>query len=169
MKIGSNCELIGSFPGERLPLYNNLRILVLSNSFTNNGVNLIPWTIPTQIGSLSSLELFILSEAEKLVGSIPNEIGMLQNLQDLQLSFNDLTGSLPTQMSNMISLTALRINWNNLIGPIPVGFASLPALEVLELIYNSLTGKIPWSNNETNSMNNDSIIKQLNLVRINWN
>jgi len=80
-----------------------------------------------------------------LEGTIPNSIGQLTNLENLELSFNKLEGSIPSEIGNLKNLKVLAFNGNNLTGPIPTSIGNLSSLNQLHLSSNQLTGEIPQS------------------------
>eukprot|EP00984_Skeletonema_dohrnii_P026075 scaffold15347_cov73-Skeletonema_dohrnii-CCMP3373.AAC.1 len=77
-----------------------------------------------------------------LVGSIPTELGKLDNLVYLRLDRNDLTGGIPTELGDLDSLQGLFLNNNQLTGGIPTELGQLDNLEELWLDGNQLTGGI---------------------------
>ncbi|XP_057789382.1 receptor-like protein 7 [Salvia miltiorrhiza] len=76
-------------------------------------------------------------------GEIPNAIGDLTSLHQLNLSHNALNGSIPNSFGQLSNLESLDLSVNRLIGPIPVELAGLTFLQVLNLSYNKLVGEIP--------------------------
>lgn len=78
-------------------------------------------------------------------GVIVTEIGMLNGLQQLDLSNQEqgLTGHIPYELSQLDHLSHLRLSGNKLTGTIPVGLGFLLRLEELDLSSNDLTGGIP--------------------------
>lgn len=56
-----------------------------------------------------------------LLGSIPEEIGSLQLLESLDLSWNKLSGVLPPSLLDLSSLSELNLSNNDLWGEIPTG------------------------------------------------
>ncbi|XP_057797392.1 receptor-like protein 7 [Salvia miltiorrhiza] len=76
-------------------------------------------------------------------GEIPNAIGDLSILHQLNLSHNALNGSIPNSFGQLRNLESLDLSVNRLIGPIPVELAGLTFLQVLNLSYNKLVGEIP--------------------------
>lgn len=80
----------------------------------------------------------------KLSGNIPKEIGFLQNLTYLNLSFNNLTGGIPEEIGNLTNLTFLNLNRNPLGGCIPSTIGNLKKLEHLWLANCRLSGNIPY-------------------------
>ncbi|KAI8009621.1 Receptor-like kinase TMK4 [Camellia lanceoleosa] len=140
----------------------NLQILSLSNN-----PNLAPWTIPTDLTQSSSLSTFYASAAN-IVGSIPDIFGSFPNLQNLRLSYNNLTGSLPSSfrgsaisnlwlnnqlfglsgtidvLSSMTQLYQVWLQTNAFVGPIP-DLSKCTNLFDLQLRDNQFTGVVPPS------------------------
>ena len=104
--------------------------------------NNLTGTIPTEVGSLSSLTVLRLG-GNQLTGAVPAQLSNLAKLTILGLGDNQLTGPVPSQLGNLSSLTRLSL-WNNrLTGPIPAELGNLPQLEGMNLSANRLTGEIP--------------------------
>ncbi|CAN6442252.1 unnamed protein product [Victoria cruziana] len=99
-------------------------------------------TIPTQLASLTSLQLLNLSSTN-LSGSIPPELGNLPSLRLLDLSSNALVGSIPPQLGRLSSLQLLLLNSNRLSGPIPHQLGALSHLRILCLQDNDLNSTVP--------------------------
>ncbi|KAG2253008.1 hypothetical protein Bca52824_083144 [Brassica carinata] len=115
---------------------------------------------------VSKLELLYLHK-NKLVGSLPESLNMLENLTDLfvgnnsltgpvrfgsancknlltlELSYNEFEGGVPPELGNCSSLDALVIVSGNLSGTIPASLGKLKKLESLELFENRFSGEIP--------------------------
>ena len=98
--------------------------------------------IPPELGSLASLRYLWLFE-NQLTGSIPSELGGLASLEDLRLFENQLTGSIPPELGSLASLQYLWLSENQLMGGIPPELGSLANLRELQLFRNQLTGSIP--------------------------
>ncbi|CAL5410577.1 unnamed protein product [Camellia sinensis] len=120
-----------------------LRTLDLSmNSFQG--------TIPSEIGNLISLEYLYMYSSGDIEGQVPNSLGgelpdllgILENLQYLDLSWNSFWGSIPTSIGNMSSLQYLDLRSNNMNGTIPESFGKLTKLVQLYLQGNPWKGVI---------------------------
>lgn len=100
-------------------------------------------TIPPELGSLDDLEELSIGTNNDLTGTIPPELGNLANLKGLNLGSNHLTGAIPPDLGNLGQLYHLQLNRNQLTGAIPPELGSLDNLERLFLFHNQLTGAIP--------------------------
>lgn len=56
------------------------------------------------------------ADNNKLVGSLPRELGELTGLKHLLLKHNSLTGSLPTELGRLVNLDVLLLEQNNFVG-----------------------------------------------------
>jgi len=69
-------------------------------------------------------------------GALPNSIGKLRYLSELDLSYCQFNGTLPNSMSNLTHLTYLDLSQNNLGGVIPSSLFTLPSIEKILLAFN---------------------------------
>ena len=99
-------------------------------------------TIPPELGNLNNLERLSLTR-NQLTGDIPPELSLLTNLQLLALGGNQLSGEVPSSLGNITNLEELYLWGNQLTGPIPVGLGTLNNLHGLHLDGNQLSGEIP--------------------------
>ncbi|GLJ16878.1 hypothetical protein SUGI_0291140 [Cryptomeria japonica] len=84
--------------------------------------------------------------SQQFHGTIPWELGMLDELSLLALNANHLTGQIPSSLSNCTFLEVLDINDNNISGEIPGEFFSKTTnLMELYLAINQLTSGLPVS------------------------
>ncbi|EFJ24369.1 hypothetical protein SELMODRAFT_442594 [Selaginella moellendorffii] len=81
----------------------------------------------------------------KLSGSIPPELGQLQNLQHLWLCDNMLSGPIPSTLADATRLILLQLYDNQLSGQIPPQLTSLTSLSYFNVSNNNLSGPIPTS------------------------
>ena len=98
--------------------------------------------IPEALGRLAKLRDLNLGINE-LTGRIPDALGDLVNLYGLSLGFNKLTGTIPPRLGDLSGLIWFDLNANRLTGPIPDELASLTNLGWLELQSNGFSGTIP--------------------------
>ncbi|KAI9091614.1 hypothetical protein K1719_028057 [Acacia pycnantha] len=92
----------------------------------------------------SSLESLVLQNTS-LSGPIPQSLGHLFHLSELDISHNNLSGPIPQSLGHMLHLSKLDISHNNLSGPIPQSLGHLHHLLNLDISDNSLSGPIPQS------------------------
>ena len=90
--------------------------------------------------------------SNNLGGTIPGEISLLTNLQELTIVneltegyFNQIEGFLPSGLGDLAHLEILRIRGHNIAGPLPNQFNRLRKLKILDLSDNQLEGIIPDS------------------------
>ncbi len=93
----------------------------------------------------------------RLIGTIPPELGSLANLTDLNLSLNGLWGAVPPEFGRLAYLRSLYLSENDLSGEIPSELAALARLQTLHLFRNQLTGGIP------SELSNLRELRRLNL------
>jgi len=99
-------------------------------------------TIAAEIGILSNLQFIDLSENE-IIGTIPIGIRQLPNLSGLNLAFNQLQGSLERFHPD---LGFLNVSHNELNGLIGSDFGvEADNLEVLDASFNRIRGVLPSS------------------------
>ncbi|ONI35877.1 hypothetical protein PRUPE_1G558900 [Prunus persica] len=96
----------------------------------------------SQLGVLSNLQYLELY-SNNITGNIPAELGTLTNLVSLDLYLNGLRGTIPDTLGKLEKLRFLRLNNNTLTGDIPMALTKIQSLQVLDLSSNNLTGDIP--------------------------
>ncbi|KAL2467613.1 Leucine-rich repeat protein kinase family protein [Forsythia ovata] len=100
-------------------------------------------SVPREIMRLSSISISFNLAHNAFTGPIPNEVGSLINLVNLDLSHNRLSGFIPNSLSSCVSLQRLHLEANSLDGEIPRGLNALKGLQDLDLSQNNLSGPIP--------------------------
>ncbi|CAI9775272.1 unnamed protein product [Fraxinus pennsylvanica] len=80
-----------------------------------------------------------------LEGPLVPELGILANLQYLQVQRNKIGGEIPRALGNLTKLVSLGLDQNQLSGSIPETLGNLRLLRFLRLNSNNLTGRIPNS------------------------
>lgn len=114
-------------------------------TLTSNGVD---GSIVGDIGLLEHLEELNLSGNDGLRGSLPPEIGNLRKLASMNFSDSGLGGSIPPEIGTLESLTEFRnvspmFSPGTFTGPIPPEFGNLANLEVVDFSGNELSGSLP--------------------------
>ncbi|KAK7331219.1 hypothetical protein VNO77_25437 [Canavalia gladiata] len=105
--------------------------------------------LPSDIGLLSELQILDLSYNRNLTGTLPSEIGNLKKLTNLILINCSFTGPIPDTIGNLQRLIFLSLNSNGFNGPIPPAIGNLSRIYWLDLAENQLNGPIPVSNGTT--------------------
>lgn len=103
--------------------------------------NKLHGSIPDEIWALEDLQVLELDE-NAIEGSIPEGISRLSRLQTLSLSGNPLSGTLPTSLGLLANLTRLAVSDCALTGQLPDELANT-GLETLLLDGNGFVGTVP--------------------------
>jgi Leucine rich repeat len=100
-------------------------------------------TLPPEIGLLYELEDLNLFGNDDITGFLPEAWKNLVNLERLVLHNNRITGTLPTWIFKLTRLNTLNLANNNFYGPLPAGLGqAMPGLKTLSLEVNAFTGDI---------------------------
>ncbi|CAL5213928.1 unnamed protein product [Lathyrus oleraceus] len=114
-------------------------------------LNYLNGSIPDELGELENLEQLI-AWFNGLEGKIPPKLGQCKHLKDLILNNNHLSGEIPIELFNCSNLEWISLTSNELTGEIPKEFGLLTRLAVLQLGNNSFTGEIPSELANCNSL-----------------
>ncbi|KAH8518767.1 hypothetical protein H0E87_000572, partial [Populus deltoides] len=98
--------------------------------------------LPEELGDLPYL-LEIDLTRNYINGTIPPRLAQLPNLQKLSLIVNRLTGPIPPEIGNITTLEELVLDDNLLGGSLPPELGNLTSLRRLVLSSNNFTGRIP--------------------------
>ncbi|KAF8010398.1 hypothetical protein BT93_J1120 [Corymbia citriodora subsp. variegata] len=90
-------------------------------------------------GRVTALDL----PRQKLVGTIPPDIGNLTFLRRINLMANQLRGHIPKEFRRLFRLNTLVLEQNELGGEIPWNLSSCVGMRYLFMNYNRLSGRIP--------------------------
>ncbi|XP_058739250.1 MDIS1-interacting receptor like kinase 2-like [Vicia villosa] len=129
----SNNNIQGIIP-HALGFLNNLTRLDLSYNRLNGN-------LPLSFANLTKLEYLDISN-NKIQGFIPS-IGNLTHLQELDFSNNNIQGFIPHELGFLNNLITLGLSYNRLNGNFPLSFANLTKLEYLDISNNFLNGSLP--------------------------
>jgi len=142
----SDCGVYGTLPASLGDLSNLISIQVYDNDHDlPDSLNIdshLTGSIPPEIGNLENLQ-YIRLDNNNLSGEVPSEIGQLENLIYIILSGNQLTGEIPISLMNTSSLVSLSLSNNQISGQIPLEVSGLVNLETIDISNNLLTGIIP--------------------------
>lgn len=114
------------------------------SSITITDWNGISGEIPRCITTLSFLRIIDLS-GNRISGTLPAEIGKLQQLTRLTVADNLITGAIPPSLTAVTGLTHLDLRNNRISGPIPQGLGRFRILSRALLSGNQISGPIPDS------------------------
>ncbi|CDP14109.1 unnamed protein product [Coffea canephora] len=142
LEIGNSTNLVtldlsyNSFGGPILPtlgqLY-NLRSLDLSN-------NLFSGTIPSALFNLTNLSWLHIQCNPKIGGFLPEEIGNLKRLLELDLRYSRFSGSIPPTLGQLSNIRSLDLRNNHFNGTIPSALFNLTNLSWLHIQCNPKIG-----------------------------
>nr|XP_043607776.1 probable LRR receptor-like serine/threonine-protein kinase At4g37250 [Erigeron canadensis] len=79
----------------------------------------------------------------KLHGSMPENLGLIQNLKEIDLSNNSINGTIPLSLYSAPKLQLLDLSNNFISGDIVVFAGGWQSLKILNVSGNLLTGKLP--------------------------
>lgn len=113
----------------------------LSINLTDNNLN---GFIPEEIGLISNLEYLLLGN-NKLTGKIPDSICQLIHLNIIDLDHNELEGYIPSDIGLLKKLVTFNVTDNHLNGSIPQSIGKLVNLETFYIDGNQIEGNIPNS------------------------
>jgi Leucine-rich repeat (LRR) protein len=102
----------------------------------------------------------VLDLSNKGLTSIPIDVFNQTNLEELNVSHNNLTGAIQSQIGQLKNLKIFNASYNKMTG-VPAEIGQLQNLESLDLSYNQLTG-LP------NELGNLQKLKILNLTGNNY-
>ena len=100
-------------------------------------------SIPKELGLLENLQRVQLGSQRALIGHIPTELFLPPKLSTLELHSNDLSGSIPTWIGQSTNLQAIYLHQNQLSGTLPTEIGKLQVLQNLVIRNNLLSGTIP--------------------------
>ncbi|KAJ1267111.1 hypothetical protein BS78_07G031300 [Paspalum vaginatum] len=131
---------INSLEGPVPPLgsLSALSALILGSNFLKSDIG----AFITSLTNCSNLTLLLMRD-NRLDGSLPISVGNISlSLNRLDLGKNQIVGTLPEEIGNLLQLQLLAIDQNSISGEIPSGFWNLSNLVVLRLSQNKFSGEI---------------------------
>ncbi|XP_070014504.1 receptor kinase-like protein Xa21 [Nicotiana sylvestris] len=108
------------------------------------GQNQLSGSLPNCLGNVTSLREMQLG-SNKLSSNIPASLWSLKDLVVLDLSSNNMGGSLPPEIGKLKAATHMNLSMNQFSSGIPIEIGGLQNLVYLSLRHNKLQGSIPGS------------------------
>ncbi|KAL4188369.1 hypothetical protein AMTRI_Chr08g159730 [Amborella trichopoda] len=130
----SLCDLKGEFPAQIFQLQ---RLQMLDVSYNIRLSGYFPYFPPN-----SPIKNLLVSNTN-FSGPLPDSIGNLGSLIQLELNNCSFNGSIPVTLSNIADLLSLDLSFNQLSGGIPS--LGSQRIQEIDLSHNLLTGSIPTS------------------------
>ncbi|KAH7575490.1 hypothetical protein JRO89_XS02G0122800 [Xanthoceras sorbifolium] len=131
----NNSGFSGKFPWKSLENLTKLGFLSLGdNPFDSS-------PFPEEVLKLDKLYWLYLTNCS-ITGQIPGGIQNLTQLQNLELSDNQLSGEIPTEIVKLKKLWQLELYNNSLTGKLPAGFGNLTSLVNFDASQNRLEGDL---------------------------
>ncbi|ORY45075.1 L domain-like protein [Rhizoclosmatium globosum] len=115
----------------------------LMTSLTHVELTGFDGSIPSEIGMLVNLEILQITDCAFDDAVIPNELGMLMKLKMLAIDNCNISGPFPEVVCSLVGLDRLSLVSNRLYGNIPASIGNLKQLTRLQLSHNNLSGPIP--------------------------
>lgn len=131
----SPCTAVDKLQGELLGKTEEVRSqskLLNTQDYSSQKLKIFPTDV------LALPNTIVLRLSHNSVASIPAEIGLLINLEELYVDNNKLTGALPAEIRKMTKLTQLDASDNELTG-IPAEIGQMKNLKTLDLSNNNLS------------------------------
>ncbi|KAK9167518.1 hypothetical protein Scep_002709 [Stephania cephalantha] len=125
---------ITDFPQQMFHLP-NLKVLDLSHNFNLTG------SFPEFPPGSALQQLFL--AYTNYTGRIPDSIGNLKQLTDLEVGHCGFFGPLPHSLGDLEQLAVLDLSWNNFEGEVPSSFSNFSRLEELDMSFNGFVGPLP--------------------------
>uniref|UniRef100_A0A0D9VIP8 non-specific serine/threonine protein kinase n=1 Tax=Leersia perrieri TaxID=77586 RepID=A0A0D9VIP8_9ORYZ len=130
-------KIVGHMPKEIGNLV-NLTILTMHDNFLTGTLPSSLGTIPISLFNITTLSISLGISYNQLEGSIPPEVGNLQNIAVFDARYNQLSGEIPVTVGQCQILQKLYLQNNSFIRNIPSSLRGLKGLEILDL-----SGQIP--------------------------
>ncbi|KAK3442020.1 hypothetical protein EUGRSUZ_B02264 [Eucalyptus grandis] len=123
----------------------------------NLSSNNLTGTIPAEVATLPFMSISFNLARNLLNGPLPQELGNMNSLVELDVSDNRLSGVIPPTLGKCIMLECLDLGNNLFEGSIPSSLRALKSLQLLDLGRNNLSGQIP------KYLQNFTLLQDLNL------
>jgi hypothetical protein len=110
-------------------------------------VNSISGSLPAEVGNIQNIEVINMAW-NQLEGGLPTTMGALNSngyaaMNELSFEWNRMEGTLPSELGLLTKLRMFNFGFNSISGSIPAQLTNLTDLQVLYLSGNQLTGELP--------------------------
>jgi hypothetical protein len=105
--------------------------------------NKLRGSLPEEVYLLDSLEFIQLELNRELIGKLTSNIGTLRTLKLLKMHGTNLSGRLPTELGLLTNLSGISLSATYVTGSIPTEIGNLHQLRSFDLGYARLRGSIP--------------------------
>ncbi|XP_074275093.1 leucine-rich repeat receptor protein kinase HPCA1-like isoform X2 [Silene latifolia] len=112
--------------------------LLLHTKHFHFGKNQLSGTIPPSLFSSDMILIHVLFDNNKLTGSLPETLGLVQSLQTVRFDRNSLSGTLPDNLNNLTDVNELVLSKNSFTGDFP-DLSGMNNLNSLDLSNNKFT------------------------------
>ncbi|XP_022954887.1 probable inactive leucine-rich repeat receptor-like protein kinase At3g03770 [Cucurbita moschata] len=99
--------------------------------------------IDSSLPTLPKALIIVLLGKNSFSGEIPQQYGQLSQLQQLDISFNELTGTPPATIFSLPNISHLNLSSNKLSGLLPIHMECGNMLQFVDISSNMLTGGLP--------------------------
>jgi Leucine-rich repeat (LRR) protein len=134
---GQSSNLFNECSWSIMSCSNQGRITSIKMSYTDYS-----FTLPTELSLLSDLNDINFS-ANKGYGPLPSILASLNQLKDFILDDNQFTGTIPTQIATMDKIVTFSFSNNRFEGTIPSEFGLTTTLHEFDADGNAMTGTLP--------------------------
>ncbi|KAL3599523.1 hypothetical protein D5086_007441 [Populus alba] len=114
--------------------------------------NKLTGSIPAEISGIREIRRFLNLSHNHLDGPLPIELSKLENVEEIDVSSNNLSGSVFFQISSCIAVKLINFSRNSIEGHLPDSIGDLKNLESFDVSGNHLSGGIPTSLNKIQSL-----------------
>ena len=118
-----------------------LRSLTLLSLLNNK----LSGTIDANMGRLTRLKALMLGIQTSTSGSLPTELGLISNLQILNVRDMSLTGTIPSELGKLRKLVVFNASTNFFAGTLPTELGRMRNLQQLSVYLNRIEGTLPQS------------------------
>eukprot|EP00934_Nitzschia_sp_Nitz4_P007865 Nitzschia sp. Nitz4//scaffold393_size11853//9698//11425//NITZ4_009023-RA/size11853-processed-gene-0.12-mRNA-1//-1//CDS//3329550226//7855//frame0 len=138
---GNLCEEPGQDSTNRQRRLEDKQDIIYTLELSDNSLR---GSIPSEIFLLSGLEALYLDNNGGLTGTLPTELGLLTELETLDVHDTSLTGTIPTELGSLEKLRSVNMgDCSGMSGSVPLELWGASRMQTLILEGIGLTGSLP--------------------------